>query len=96
MSGYNVNSQVLQIVDRLVEEYSDQYGSMSEMMKKACTLKYRDIIFETCHEYNRCGEFVRIFPCKNSKQYEKYFSGVFGTRMLNRIVHKALFSSEVM
>mmetsp|Transcript_9983 Transcript_9983/g.15088 ORF Transcript_9983/g.15088 Transcript_9983/m.15088 type:complete len:172 (-) Transcript_9983:760-1275(-) len=69
---------------------------MTEMIKKASTLKYRDLIYETVQEYNRSGEFIRIFPSKHSKQYEKYFSGVFGTRMLNRIVHKSLFSNEVL
>ena len=33
---------------------------------------------------------------KGSKPYEKYFSGVFGTRMLNRIVHKILFTNELL
>jgi hypothetical protein len=28
--------------------------------------------------------------------YEKYFSGLFGTRMLNRIVHKVLFSNDII
>lgn len=65
-------------------------------MRKACLLKFRDILNETVQEYNRCGEFVRIFPCKNSKPYEKYFSGVFGTRMLNRIIHKVLFTNELL
>ena len=59
-------------------------------------MKFRDILYDTVMEYNRCNEFVRIFPCKGSKPYEKYFSGVFGTRMLNRLVHKALFTSEVL
>ena len=59
-------------------------------------LKFRDLCYETVHEYNRCGDFVRIFPCKGSKQYEKFFSGVFGTRMLNRLIHKALFTNEVI
>ena len=54
------------------------------------------MIHETVTEYNRCGEYVRIFPCKGSKAYEKYFSGAYGTRMLNRIVHKVLFSSEII
>jgi len=54
------------------------------------------MIYETVIEYNRSGEFVRIFPCKGSKPYEKYFSGVFGTRMLNRLVHKTLYTNEVL
>ena len=53
-------------------------------------------MLETVQEYNRCGQFVRVFPCRNSKQYEKYFSGVYGTRMINRLTWKILFSSEVL
>jgi len=59
-------------------------------------IKYRDIIHETVSEFNRSGEFVRIFPSRGSKSYEKYFSGAFGTRMLNRIVHKVLFTNEII
>ena len=59
-------------------------------------MKYRDTVLETVQEYNRCGQFVRIFPCKHSKPYEKYFSGVYGTRMLNRLIHKILFTNEVL
>ena len=84
-----------QILDRVLEEYHDEYGNLEDALRKSCLLKFRDILHETCVEFNRCGEFVRIFPCKNSKPYEKYFSGVFGTRMLNRIVHKVLFSNEL-
>ena len=29
-------------------------------------------------------------------EYEKYFSGLFGTRMLNRIIHKTLFTNEII
>ena len=54
------------------------------------------MINETVQEFNRCGEYIRIFPSKGSKAYEKYFSGAYGTRMLNRIVHKVLFSSEIL
>ena len=43
------------------------------MMKQAMFLKFRDILHETVSEYTRRGEFVRIFPAKNSKIYDKYF-----------------------
>lgn len=69
---------------------------MDETIRKAATLRFRDTIAETVQEYNRCGNFVRIFPCKNSKPYEKYLSGVYGTRMLNRLLHKVLFTSELL
>lgn len=83
-------------MDRILEEYPDEYGHLEEPMKKSAMLKYRDVLNETVIEFNRSGEFVRIFPCKHSKPYEKYFSGVFGTRMLNRIVHKVLFTNEIV
>lgn len=69
---------------------------MEEALKRATMLKYRDILLETVIEFNRSGEFIRIFPCRHSKPYEKYFSGAFGTRMLNRIVHKVLFTNEIL
>lgn len=83
-------------MERIVDEHPDEFGLLDESMKKLCMVKYRDIISETVTEYNRSGEFVRIFPCRGSKQYEKFFSGVFGTRMLNRIVHKVLFTNEIV
>jgi hypothetical protein len=79
-----------------MEEYQEDFGHLDDPAKKLCLVKYRDIIYETVTEYNRSGQFVRIFPCKGSKPYEKYFSGVFGTRMLNRIVHKVLFTNEII
>ena len=96
LSGYGLNPQFGQILDRVLEEYPEEYGHLEEPLRKGTLLRFRDILHETVQEYNRCGEFVRIFPCKHSKPYEKYFSGVFGTRMLNRIVHKVLFSNEVL
>jgi hypothetical protein len=79
-----------------MEEHGDEFGHLEESIKKLVLIKYRDILYETVQEYNRSGEFIRIFPSRGSKQYEKYFSGVFGTRMLNRIVHKVLFTNEII
>ena len=57
-------------------------------------LKYRDIIHETISEFQRKGaNFVRIFPAKNCKMYDKYFSGA---RPLNKIIYKILFTSEIL
>ena len=96
MQNYSLNPQVSQIIERISEEYNDEFGPLEEVVKRASMLKFRDILYETVLEYNRCNEFVRIFPCKGSKPYEKFFSGVFGTRMLNRLIHKTLFTSEVL
>ena len=56
-------------------------------------LKYRDLIQETVHEFNRKGNFVRIYPARNSEMYDKYFNG---SRTLNKIVYKAFYSNEVL
>jgi len=63
-------------------------------MQKACFLKYRDIITETVSEYNRRGEFVRIFPAKNCKIYDRFFSSCKSP--LNKIIYKVLFTSDVL
>lgn len=42
-------------------------------MRQACFLKFRDIVAETVQEYSRRGEFVRIYPARNSKIYDKFF-----------------------
>jgi len=39
------------------------------------------------------GNFVRIFPARNSKIYDKYFNG---QKPLNKIIYKALFTSEIL
>lgn len=80
----------------MCETYPEEFGHLDEAMRKASMIRFRDIVYETVCEYNRCGEFVRIFPCRGSKQYEKYFSGMYGTRMLNRLLHKVLFTSEIL
>ena len=41
-----------------------------ELMKKLATLKHRDILKDTLCEYNRKGNFVRIFPTKGSEYYD--------------------------
>jgi hypothetical protein len=79
-----------------MDEYADEFAQEEELLQRLCLVKFRDSLYETVSEYNRSGEFVRIFPSKNSKQYEKFFSGVYGTKVLNRMVQKALFSSEVL
>lgn len=94
--SYILNPQVSQIIERISEEHPEEFGNYEEALKRSCMLKFRDYLYETVYEYNRRGDFVRIFPCKGSKPYERFFCGAFGTRMLNRLVHKALFSSEVL
>ena len=41
-----------------------------EGMRKAVTLRHRDLIRETLSEYQKHANFVRIFPAKNSDIYD--------------------------
>lgn len=59
-----MNPQVTQIVERVCEEHPEEFGHLEETLKRACMLKFRDYLYETVYEYNRKGEFVRIFPCR--------------------------------
>jgi len=94
--NFQLNPQAEYLINRLSEDYSEDYnkGSLREPMQAACQLKFRDIIAETCAEYSRRGEFVRIYPAKNSKIYDKYFSS--GRNCLNKIIYKVLFSNDVI
>lgn len=41
-----------------------------EGLRKAAALKNRDIIRESTLEYSKRGNFIRIFPAKNSDIYD--------------------------
>jgi hypothetical protein len=62
-------------------------------MKKASGLKYREYIRETVAEYQRRGNYIRIYPAKGSDMYDGLFGG---PRPFNKAVYKALFSDEIL
>ena len=62
-------------------------------MKKAVSSKYREYVRETLAEYQRRGNYVRIYPAKGSDIYDSYF---MGPRPYNKAVYKALFEDEVL
>ena len=62
-------------------------------MKTCCHLKFRDIIAETVNEFNRKNNFIRIYPARNSKMYDKFFNS---SKSLNKIIYKALYSNEIL
>jgi hypothetical protein len=78
-----------------MHEHAEEYenGDLSEPLKKATMLKYRDIIAETCSEFSRRNNYVRIYPARGSKQYDKFFTS---SKALNKIVYKTLFGNEVL
>lgn len=66
---------------------------MSEVLKRASNCKYREYIRETLAEYQRRGNYIRIFPAKGSDMYDPLFQG---PRPYNKAVYKALFTDEVL
>jgi hypothetical protein len=59
----------------------------------ACLLKHREIVAETVEEYCKRGNFVRIYPSKQSNMYDKFFAA---PRPLNKLLHKVLFSDKIL
>ena len=63
------------------------------MMRRAHQLRYREYIRETVAEYQRRGNYIRIYPAKGCDQYDHLFQG---QRPYNKAVYRALFSDEVI
>ena len=68
-------------------------ANLIEPMKRALNSKYREYIRETCAEYQRRGNYIRIYPAKGSDMYDHFFSG---PRPYNKAVYKALFTDEIL
>lgn len=66
---------------------------MDEVLKQAAVLKHREVISDTVSEFQRRGNFVRIYPAKSSYKYDQYF---MGARPLNKLVYKALYSDKAL
>ena len=62
-------------------------------MKKGAAIRYREYIRETQAEYNRKGNFIRIYPAKGSDIYDCFFTGA---RPYNKVLYKALYTDEIM
>jgi hypothetical protein len=80
-------------IEKFVSENLMEFGHMTEALKRATIFKYKEIISETLAENNRKGNFVRIYPARNSDFYDQYF---FSSRPLNKLVYKALYGEEIL
>lgn len=56
-------------------------------------LRFRDLISDTVNEYLRMENFCRIFPARNSKLYDKFFSG---NRALAKVTYRVLHTAEIV
>lgn len=66
---------------------------MHESIRKAASLRQKEYIREVLSEYQRKGNFIRIYPAKNTDIYDPFFSG---PRPFNKLVYKVLYTDEVM
>lgn len=62
-------------------------------MIKFAKLKHRDLIKEIVYEYERRGNFVRIFPSPGSNEYEKYFQY---QKSINKYLYKVLLGGDLI
>jgi hypothetical protein len=43
---------------------------IDDVLKNSVLLRHREIVTETLVEYTRRGNYVRIYPAKNSSKYD--------------------------
>jgi len=93
--GFQPNPVVVNLLESIVEQYPDLYenGTILEPLKQCMSLKFRDLIADTVAEFNRMENFCRIYPAKNCKLYDKYFSG---NKHLTKVMYKVLHTAEVI
>lgn len=89
----NSASQLITMIEKLAVDNPSEYASLVEPMKKALNCKYREYIREAVAEYQRRGNYIRIYPAKNSDIYDQFFAG---PRPYNKALYKALFTDEVL
>lgn len=74
-------------------ENPQEYSILVDPMKKAAGLRYKEYIRETVNEYQRRGNFIRIYPAKNSDIYDQFF---MSARPYNKVLYKVLFTDEIL
>jgi hypothetical protein len=77
----------------LSEEDAEEFSSLEGAVQQASLLKCREIVTESVSEYNRRGNFVRIYPAKGSNMYDQYFQGA---RPLNKMLYKVLYQEKLL
>ena len=78
-------------LEKLILEL-DWDKDFKDLMIKFAKLKHRDLIKEIVFEYERRGNFVRIYPAPGWDEYEKYFQY---QKTINRYLYKVLFGSDL-
>lgn len=74
------------------QQYLERNRSMCEKLSQISS-KNKTIIRDTLIEDQRKGNFIRIYPCKDSDIYDQYF---LNPRASNKIIHKYLFGNDLV
>jgi hypothetical protein len=82
-----------QVIDKFVSENPSEFGNLHEPLRKAVSLRQKENIREVLSEYQKRGNFIRIYPAKGSDIYDCYFNG---PRPFNKLIYKVLYTDEVM
>lgn len=73
----NFQQQVNVDLIKALEKYSESDLEIQEnldLLKRLCTIKHKDILRETLQEYQRRGNFIRIYPAKGTDCYDVYYA----------------------
>ncbi len=82
----------MQLIDKLAAEDAEIFDSQN-LLKRLCSLKHKEVLRDTLSEYQRKGNFVRLYPSKGSDVYDVYFASA---RPLNRFLYRVLYTDDVM
>ena len=81
------NQELIHQIHQLIEE-QPEFLKHEEVLKTMARTKYKEILRETISEYNRKGNFVRIYPAAGSNHYDRFFHE---SRPFNRYIYQMLF-----
>lgn len=93
MFHQNTSNLLYQVIDKYVSENPSEYGTLHESMRKAASLRQKEFIRDILQEYQKKGNFIRIYPAKGSDIYDCFFNG---PRPYNKLIYKVLYTDEVM
>ena len=85
----NATPELIEQIHILIEE-QPEYLKHEKLLKTMARTKYKELLRETVAEYNRRGNFVRIYPASGSDQYDKYFHEA---RPFNRYIYQMLYKN---
>ncbi len=84
--------QLQALLDKLSVDCPADLQGLIEPMKRAANCRYREYIRETLAEYQRRGNYIRIYPAKGSDMYDYLFGG---PRPYNKAVYNVLFTDLI-